>query len=106
MKQIIRYFFLIPIALVVLALSVANRHPVTIFLDPFAESAHEATQLSLPLYIVMLLSTLVGILIGSFTTWVEQGRHRRMARRARKEASSLRAEISRLSRPGDKRKAT
>lgn len=106
MKRIIRYLFLIPAALVVLALAVANRHMVTIFLDPFAGTAPEGTQIAVPLYIVMLVAVMAGIVLGSVTTWLEQGKYRRAARRAKSETSSLRAEIARLSmpRPGEKRK--
>jgi len=39
-------------------------------------------------------------------TWLEQGKYRRAARRAKSEANALRAEIARLSLPrqGEKRK--
>ena len=97
MRRFFKYLFLVPVALVVLALAVANRHLVTIFLDPFAGPTPEGTQIDAPLYIVIL---------GSFTTWLEQGKYRRAARRAKTEENSLRAEIARLTmpRPGDKRK--
>jgi uncharacterized integral membrane protein len=106
MKRLLKFLFLVPVALVVLALSVANRHSVTIFLDPFAGPAPEGTQIAAPLYIIMLLASLAGIIIGGVTTWLEQGQYRRTARRAKSEANSLRAEIARLSlpRPGEKRK--
>jgi hypothetical protein len=54
----------------------------------------------------MLLAAMAGIILGSFTTWLEQGKYRRAARRAKTEENSLRAEIARLTmpRPGDKRK--
>jgi uncharacterized integral membrane protein len=108
MKRFLKFLFLVPVALVILALAVANRHPVTIFLDPFAGYAPEGTQIVMPLYIVMLLAALAGIIIGSVTTWLEQSNYRRAARRAKGEADSLRAEIARLSLPraAEKRKVS
>ena len=106
MKRLFKYLFLVPVALVVLALAVANRHSVTIFLDPFAGPTPEGTQIVAPLYIIMLLAAMAGIILGSVTTWLEQAKYRRAARRAKTEGNSLRAEIARLTmpRPGDKRK--
>ena len=106
MKRLFKYFFLIPAALIVLALAVANRHMVTIFLDPFAGPTPEGTQITVPLYIVMLLAATAGIVLGGVTTWLEQGQYRRAARRTKSEVTSLRADLARLSapRPGEKRK--
>ena len=90
MKSFLKYLFLIPVALIVLALSAANRHLVTIFLDPFAGHTSEGTQIVVPLYIVMLLAAMFGIVLGGVTTWLEQGTYRRAARRARSEVNVLR----------------
>ena len=108
MKRLFRLLFLVPVALVVLALAEANRHVVTIFLDPFAGPAPEGTQIEAPLYIVMLLAAVTGIVLGGVATWLEQGKYRRAARRARSETESLRAQIARLSlpRPGEKQKVS
>ncbi len=106
MKRLFKLLFLIPVALVLLALAEANRHSVTIFLDPFAGPTPEGTQIAVPLYIVMLLAAMVGIVLGGAATWWEQGKYRRAARRAKSEVESLRAELARLSLPraGEKRK--
>jgi hypothetical protein len=54
----------------------------------------------------MLLAAFAGLILGSVVTWLEQGKYRRAARRAKSEANALRAEIARLSLPrqGEKRK--
>lgn len=106
MKRLFKLLFLLPVALVLLALAEANRHLVTIFLDPFAGPTPEGTQIVVPLYIVMLLAAMVGIVLGGVATWWEQGKYRRAARRAKGEVEALRAELARLSlpRPGEKRK--
>jgi uncharacterized integral membrane protein len=106
MKRVFEFLFLLPIALIVLAVAVGNRQLVTIFLDPFAGPKPEGTQIAAPLDIVMLLAAFAGLILGSVVTWLEQGKYRRAARRANSEANALRAEIARLSLPrqGEKRK--
>ncbi len=106
MKQLLKLLFLVPLALAVVAVAVANRHPVVIYLDPFAGPAPEGTQITVQLFVVLGVAIIIGVIFGGVATYLEQGRHRRAARRARREANSLRAEIARLSlpRPGEKRK--
>ncbi len=106
MKQFVKLLFLVLLALPAIALLVANRHDVIVYLDPFAGPAPEGTQITVRLFIVIGVSIMVGVIFGGVATYLEQGRHRRAARRARREVVSLRADVARLSvpRPGDKRK--
>lgn len=106
MKQLLKFLFLAPLSLIALALSVANRHLVNIYLDPFAGHTSEGTQITVPLYIIMLLAVMAGVVIGGVTMWLEQGTYRRALRRAKSEVNALRVEIARMSlpRPEDKRK--
>jgi Na+/H+-translocating membrane pyrophosphatase len=106
MKRFLKLLLLVPLALAAIALLVANRHDVIIYLDPFAGSAPEGTQITVQLFVVTGVAIMVGVIFGSVMTYLEQGRHRRAARRARREVDSLRADVARLSlpRPGEKRK--
>jgi len=106
MKRVLEFLFLLPVALVILAVSVGNRQLVTIYLDPFAGPKPGGTQITAPLDIVMLLAAFAGLILGSVVTWLEQGKYRRAARRAKSEAHAMRAEIARLSLPrqGEKQK--
>ncbi|MGH6868091.1 MAG: lipopolysaccharide assembly protein LapA domain-containing protein [Methylocella sp.] len=101
-----KLLLLVPLALVAVGVAVANRHPVIIYLDPFAGPAPEGTQITVSLFIVMFAAIIVGVIFGGAAAYVEQGRHRRAARRARAEADALRAQVARLSLPrtGEKRK--
>ena len=98
MKRLLKYLLLVPIAAAVLVIAEANRHRVPIYLDPLAGSSAEGTQVTLPLFAVILAGVAVGVILGSVATYFEQGRHRRAARIARADAESLRAELARLSR--------
>jgi uncharacterized integral membrane protein len=95
---VIRFFkalILLPIAILIVLLAVANRAPVMLSLDPFSQDAPEfSTQL--PLFAVIFVSVMVGIVIGGTATWLAQGKHRRARRHFRREASHLRSETERL----------
>jgi Na+/H+-translocating membrane pyrophosphatase len=106
MKRFVKLLFLVLLALPAIALLVANRHDVVIYLDPFAGPAPEGTQITVQLFIVIGVAIMVGVIFGGVMTYLEQGRYRRAARRARREVVSLRAEVARLSRPrsAEKRK--
>jgi Lipopolysaccharide assembly protein A domain len=106
MKRFLKLLFLVPLALVAIVLLDANRHDVIIYLDPFAGPTPEGTQITAPLFIVIGVAIMFGVICGSVVTYFEQGRHRRAARQARAETNSLRAELARLavSRPGETRK--
>ncbi|MGH6796704.1 MAG: lipopolysaccharide assembly protein LapA domain-containing protein [Methylocella sp.] len=107
MKRLLKFLFLVPLVLVAVALAEANHQPVIIYLDPLAGPAAERTQFTAPLFVVIFLAIMVGVICGGVATYLELGRHRRAARRLRAEAESLRAQIARLSvpRPDEKRKS-
>lgn len=108
MKRLLKLLLLIPLAVVVLAVAEANRHMVHIYLDPLAGAGPEGTEISVPLYAVIFVSVMIGVVFGSVVTYFEQGKHRRAARLARAEIDSLRSDLARLSVPksGEKRKAS
>jgi hypothetical protein len=107
MKRFLKLFFLVPLAIAMLVVAEANRHPVHIYLDPLAGSSPEGTQITVPLFAVIFVGIIIGVIFGSVVTYFEQGGYRRAARLARADAESLRAELARLSRPrpGEKGRA-
>lgn len=70
----------IPLAIVLVALAVANRTPVAFTLDPF-NPGNPGLTTTLPLFVYMFAALLVGLVIGSVATWLRQGRYRKMARK-------------------------
>lgn len=95
MARILKWLILVPIAVIVLALALANRHLVTIHLDPFPEGGPNGPQISAPFYLVMFTMLMVGVAIGGVATWLRQGAHRRASRRARAELRRVNAERAR-----------
>ncbi|HYY36496.1 MAG TPA: DUF1049 domain-containing protein [Xanthobacteraceae bacterium] len=88
---------LVPLAILLLCLAVANRQSVIVSFDPF-DSAHPALTRALPLYALMLLLVIGGVLVGGVAAWLRQGKWRRAARLADAQARELRVEVERLRR--------
>lgn len=55
----------IPVALAAIWIALANRHPVLLSLDPFSRDAPALT-LEMPLYLLLFLAVLAGVLLGGF----------------------------------------
>ena len=79
MKAFFKALILVPLILAVVGLSVANRAPVDVSLDPFALSLTDL-RLTAPLFVVILGAVALGALIGGVAAWIVQGKHRRAAR--------------------------
>jgi uncharacterized integral membrane protein len=106
MMRFLKFVLLLPIVAAVVLVALGNRQIVTLHLHPFQDIEQPEHTLDVPLYLVMLVAVMIGVVIGGFATWLEQGRHRAAARRARAEVKRLTAEIARAAmRPaGEKRK--
>lgn len=92
--RFIKLIILVPIAILLIVLSVANRHLVTLALNPFRPE-DSVLSVSLPLFIFLFLALMIGVVIGSMTTWFSQGRYRKQAREEAHEARKWRDEAGR-----------
>ncbi|HET8918410.1 MAG TPA: lipopolysaccharide assembly protein LapA domain-containing protein [Xanthobacteraceae bacterium] len=88
-----------PLAIVVIAFAVANRQIVTVSLDPFS-AEHPAASLTLPLFALVIVLLVLGVLIGGIAAWLRQSKWRRTARRLEREIADLHIEIEALKRTG------
>jgi uncharacterized integral membrane protein len=95
MKTFLKWLALAPLILVALVFAVVNRHLVTIVFDPFNNDI-PGLSLTVPLFLALFLSAMIGVIFGGVATWLSQGRHRRSAREARAELANLRAQADRL----------
>jgi uncharacterized integral membrane protein len=93
-KRIVTIIVIVPVAIVLVALAVANRGFVPFTLDPF-NPGNPGLTLSLPLFVYLFLALLIGVVIGSAATWLRQGRYRKRARRNADDARALREEAAR-----------
>nr|WP_321454599.1 LapA family protein [uncultured Cohaesibacter sp.] len=93
-KRFIQLIILVPFGIVMISLAVANRHDVQLALDPFSPE-QPVLDFTVPLYVVIFGALLVGIFIGGFMAWWNQGRHRKAAREKKYEAQRWRNEADR-----------
>lgn len=95
MMRFLKYLLLMPIVVAVLVIALGNRDMITLHLHPFRDGEVPDLTLDVPVYLELLVTLMVGVLIGGFATWLEQGKHRAAARRARAEVKRLTAEAAR-----------
>lgn len=91
MRKLLRWLILIPLAIVLVLLAVANRAPVTLSLDPFSRET-PAFAFTLPLFVALFAAIVLGVVIGGFAVGVGRMRWRYRARKAEREAEKLSAE--------------
>ena len=91
---------LILVCLVVLAL--ANREIVTLHLLPGGMARVMPVSVAVPLFVVVLLSALVGMIAGYLLEWLREHKHRRRAAQKAREAAQLGNEVDRLRRQSGK----
>jgi predicted ribosomally synthesized peptide with SipW-like signal peptide len=95
MIRFLKALLLLPVAILVVLLAVANRAPVQLSLDPFSQDAPEIAT-SLPLFAIIFAAVMVGVVIGGTAAWLSQSKHRRARRQYRREVGHLRTETERL----------
>lgn len=88
LNRVVLVLVVVPIAIVLIALAVANRGAVPFTLDPF-NPGNKALTVEWPLFVYLFVTLAVGLVIGSFATWIKQGRYRKEARTRREEVQRL-----------------
>lgn len=94
MIRFLKGLILLPVAILVVLLAVANREAVRLSFDPF--SPEPVFSLTLPLYAILFGAVALGILVGGIGAWLGQGETRRKARERRREIRRLEGETTRL----------
>lgn len=90
-RKLVFLFIALPVAIILILLSVANRQAVTLSLDPF-NAAAPAVSLTWPFFVFLFAALLCGMIIGSVATWWSQGSHRRKEREFRTESVKWKSE--------------
>ncbi len=91
-RKLFWFLILIPAAILLVALSVANRSPVPLTFDPFTPGNPYLT-INAPLFAFLFAALAIGLVFGSFITWFAQSRHRTRASKAEAEVAKLRADL-------------
>ena len=104
MRKLVNLVLLLPIAVVLILLSVANRQIVRFSLDPLNFET-PALSVELPFFVFLFVVLIVGMIIGGLIVWFGQSRHRKELRTKRSELEKMRREnetIKTQNRSGDK----
>lgn len=96
MAKFFKLLILVPVGLIVLAFSIANRQLVPVSFDPFSNTDASTAFLTAPLFVLLFMALIIGVVIGGIATWFTQGTNRRRARIARDEADRWREEARRM----------
>ena len=96
MFRFLKIVILLLLAAILLGFAFANRELVTISFDPFASTDNAAFSIVTPLFAVVVVAAMLGVVAGALATWVSQGRHRRSSRQNRAEAEKWRTQAQAL----------
>jgi len=92
LRKIFNVLVILPLAILFVVFAVANRHVVTLSFDPFNYS-DPALGVSLPLFVVIIVVAVFGVIAGGIATWFGQRHWRRAARLHEADARHARAEL-------------
>lgn len=94
----LRYVLIGLLGLALLTVALANRGVVTLNLLPAEIAAYlgRSASVDLPLFLVVFLGIVAGLLIGFVWEWLREHKHRAAAVQHRREAARLEREVSRL----------
>jgi hypothetical protein len=91
MTSLVRTLFFWALALAAIVVAVANRHQVSLSLDPFNAKA-PAVAFNLPLFWVIMGAGLIGLVLGGWSTWLSQAPTRQALREAEEKIRRLERE--------------
>ncbi|MGL5448501.1 MAG: LapA family protein [Rhabdaerophilum sp.] len=95
MLRVLKLLLIIPIAVALVLLAVANRQVVTLVLDPLHRGP-DAMSITMPLFVIALITLLVGVVLGYVAAWFAQGKYRRSSRQLQRECDKLQTERAQL----------
>lgn len=95
MRKFLTALVLIPLGIIFLIFAVANRRLVTVSFDPF-NSVDPSVGVTLPLFMVIIVVAILGVVAGGVATWLRQRHWRRAARQHEAEAREARAQLAQL----------
>jgi uncharacterized integral membrane protein len=96
MLRYLRLLVIAAVAIILVLFAFANRQWVTVSFDPMSSPDSAAFAREAPLFVVVIVAAMLGVVAGAAATWVSQGRHRRAARKSRAEADRWRTEAQTL----------
>ena len=93
LRKIVTLVVVLPLAALIIAFAVANRHGVTVTFDPFS-SVNPAYAATVPLFLLIFILVILGVVVGGVAAWIRQSKWRRVARRLDDENRRLLQDLS------------
>jgi uncharacterized integral membrane protein len=95
MRKFLTALIVIPLGLLFIVFAVANRHLITVSLDPF-NSHDPSVSVTMPLFVVIIGVAILGVAAGGTATWFRQRHWRRAARQHEADARQAQAQLADL----------
>ena len=90
--KIVTALIVVPLAVIIIAFAVANRQMVTVSFDP-TSSTNPAYAATVPLFVLIFIVIIVGVVIGGIAAWLRQSPWRRTARKLDTDVRALHDEL-------------
>ena len=97
-RKIVTVLILVPLALAIVMFAVGEPRAVTIALRSVRRRSRRCSRSSLPLFLVLLVALIAGVIVGGAAAWSRQSKWRRRARRLSADLKAARAETATLRR--------
>ncbi len=95
--KIVTALIVVPLAVIIIAFAVANRQMVTVSFDP-TSSTNPAYAATVPLFVLIFIVIIVGVVIGGVAAWLRQSPWRRTARKLDADVRALHDELEAIRR--------
>jgi lipopolysaccharide assembly protein A len=96
----IKLVLLVLILIAIVLIALANREIVTVYLLPEPLDQIADVSVQVPLFLVGLVSILVGMILGYILEWLREHRYRRRLAQKEREAARLSQELDRAKKSG------
>ena len=95
MRKFFTALIVIPLGLLFIVFAVANRHLITVSFDPF-NSRDPSVGVTMPLFVVIIVVAILGVVAGGAATWFRQRHWRRAARQHEADARQAQTQLADL----------
>jgi uncharacterized integral membrane protein len=94
-RKVVTALIIVPLGVFIIVFAVANRQAVTLSFDPFSANS-PAYALTVPLFVLIFIVLILGVIIGGAAAWLGQSPWRRTARKLDADVRALHDELAEI----------